>query len=279
MRRIGRVSTATSFSVFPSRRDIMEKPMRGIILFLLMMPFAQAQTPNTPKRDIEGTLKELARTWDEAMVKRDINTLDRLLADDYIISGTTKPQYLALIKSSEIKYTSVARESTTVRIYGDTALMFGRMNLDGESRAIGGFSSSFSFMDVWVKQQQTWRCVATKAEEIIQTYQKQQNIRVGPDVRASLVIVFKPGVTNEQVNNFMRNVLQNWDPNEQRHRNIDGILSVLRVPPIEGHEAIAVSLHEDIMKSQKESIKSKVSSPPIVQRIFEDIAPTDIKLN
>jgi len=52
-------------------------------------------------------------------------------------------------------------------------------------------------MDVWVKQQGRWRCVATKAEEIVQTYQKRRIVRFGPEVKANLVIVFKPNVTDE----------------------------------------------------------------------------------
>jgi len=69
-------------------------------------------------------------------------------------------------------------------------------------------------MDVWVKAQSRWRSVATNAEEIIQTYQGEKSVKFGPQVKASLVIVLKSGLTDDEVEDFRRNVLQITTSNE-----------------------------------------------------------------
>ncbi len=94
------------------------------VLFLLAISPCMAQKPSgnsSPQSVVEPQIRKLTRSWDEAMVKRDITFLDSLLADDYIISGLAKQRYLDLIKSSEIKYTSFDREIISLRIYGEPA--------------------------------------------------------------------------------------------------------------------------------------------------------------
>lgn len=253
-----------------------------IVLVLLATSPSMAQKPSgnsSPLSEVERELRKLTRLWDEAMVKRDNTFLDSVLADDYIISGLAKPQYLEFIKSSEIKYTSFDREIVSVRVYGDTALVLGQANVNGQSSPMGWFSSTFSFMDVWVKQQGRWRSVATKAEEIVQTYQKQRIVRFGPDVKANLVIVFKPDVTGEQVEDFRRNVLQITTSSQGERKYLSGVRQYLRVLPIQKHEAIALTFHEDITQSQREDIIKRVKSSPLVHKVFEDIAPADVRLD
>jgi len=213
------------------------------------------------------------------MVKRDINFLDSLLADDYIISGLAKQRYLDLIKSSEIKYTSFEREIISLRIYGDTALVFGQANVNGQSSPIGWFSSTFSFMDVWVKQQGRWRSVATKAEEIVQTYQKQKIVKFGPEVKASLVIVFKSDVSDEQVEDFRRNVLQVTTSNEGGRRYLSGIRQYLRAPRIQNHNTVAITFHEDITQGQRDEIMKRIKPSSLVYKVFENVAPAEVNLD
>jgi ketosteroid isomerase-like protein len=251
------------------------------VIFLLVTSPCLAQKPSgNPKSQsvVEREIRNLTRLWDEAMVKRDIAFLEGILAEDYIISGLPKRQYLEFIKSSEIKYTSFDREIISVRGYGDTALVLGQANVNGRSSPIGWFSSTFSFMDVWVKQQKRWLCVATKAEEIIQTYQKQKIVKFGPDVKANVVIVFKPDVTDEQVEVFRRNVLQITASNEGERKYLSGIRQYLRVLPIQKHNAVALTFHEDLTQPQREEIMKGVKSSPLVYKVFEDIAPADVKL-
>lgn len=251
-----------------------------MVLVLFFASLCVAQKPfgdSSLQSESEREIRKLTRSWDEAMVKRNVNFLDSILSDDYIISGLAKREYLELIKSSEIKYTSFDREIISLRVYGDTALAFGQTNVNGQSSPMGWFSSTFGFMDVWVKQQGHWRCVATKAEEIVQTYQKQKIVRFGPEVKASLVIVFKPDVTDEQVEGFRRSVLRVATSNETESNYLSGIRQYLRVLPIQKHNAVALTFHEDIAQAQREGIMKRVKSSPLVYKVFENIAPVDVK--
>lgn len=234
--------------------------------------------PDNQAKD-EGEIRKLTRLWDKAMVDRDIVFLDGVLADDYIISGRTKSRYLELMKSSEIKYTSFDREVLSFRVYGSAALVLSQTNVNGQSSSNGWFSSSFSFMDVWIKHQGRWRCVATKAEEIVQTYEKQEIVKFGPKVKANLVIVFKSDVTNDQVEEFRRNVLQIAKSNELERGYFPGVRQYLRSLPIQRHEAVALTFHSGITAVQRDEVVARIRSSPLVYKVFEDIAPTNVKLD
>jgi hypothetical protein len=134
-------------------------------------------------------------------------------------------------------------------------------------------------MDVWVKQQKRWRCVATKAEGIVQSYQKQRIVKFGPDVKANVVIVFKLDVTDEQVEGFRRNVLQITTSNESERKYLPGIRQYLRVLPIQKHNAVALTFHEDITQPLREEIMKRAKSSPLVYKVFEDVAPADVVLD
>ena len=248
-----------------------------LVLLATSLCMAQKISENLQPQG-ESEVRKLTRLWDEAMVKGDVKFLDSILSDDYIISGRTKRQYLELITSSQVKYTAFDREIVSLRVYGDTALVFGQANINGQAFSNDWFSSTFSFMDVWVKQQERWRCVATKAEELIKTYQKQKIVKFGPEVQASLVVVFKSNITDGQIESFRHDVLQVTTSNEGGRRYLLGIREYLRVPQIQNHDAVALTFHDDITKGQREEIIKRIKSSPIVYKVFEDIAPAEVKL-
>jgi len=100
------------------------KNLINLMVFILLsasLRVAQKSSgsPNL-QSEVEREIRKLTQSWDRAMVKRDVSFLDSILSDDYITSGLAKPQYLELIKSSEIKHTSFDREIILLRLYGDT---------------------------------------------------------------------------------------------------------------------------------------------------------------
>jgi len=141
----------------------------AILILLSTVPgFAQTKPSDTTNQsEVEREIRKLTRQWDQAMVKGDVPFLDSLLSDEYVISTMAKPQYLELIKSSEIKYTSFDRDISSLRLYGNTALVFGRANVNGQSSPNGWFSSTFRFMDVWVRDKRRWRSAAGVIESLI----------------------------------------------------------------------------------------------------------------
>jgi hypothetical protein len=260
----------------------MKTILKFAILILLSASPAIAQTEpfkSKNQNEDEHEIRKLTRQWDQALVKRDVQFLDGVLSDEYVISTMAKSQYLELIKSSDIKYSSFDRDIYSLRLYGKTALVFGRVNVNGQSSPNGWFSSTFRFMDVWVKANGRWRSVATNAEEIIQAYQGEKIVKFGPQVKASLVIVLKAGLKDEEVEAFRRDVLQITSSNESERKYLAGVSQYLRVPAIEKHEAIALTFHEDISKAEREEVMRRVNSSPLVFKLYQDIAPAEIKLS
>lgn len=105
-----------------------------------------------------------------------------------------------------------------------------------------------------------------------------KRISIGPDAKASMVIYFKEGVTNEQINKFLDEVPTRPDPQGKGFISREGVQSVLRVfQPVEGHEAIAITFFPDANQEAREVIKREAKSHPIVYKVLEDVAPAEVK--
>lgn len=96
-----------------------------------------------------------------AMIERDLPTLDRRLADDMVYmhsKGTvdTKASLMAALEERKFSFKSAETRDTAVRIYGDTAILHGKVTLVVE---VGGIEhvAENSFTTVWVHQDGNWR--------------------------------------------------------------------------------------------------------------------------
>jgi ketosteroid isomerase-like protein len=119
-------------------------------------------------------LRTLTKSWDEAYLARDAAALGRLLADEYTLTDASgavinRTAYLmSLIKSPDIsRATSFASEDVEVHVYGDAAVVTGSSPVKGRARGRSqAFSDRYRFIDVWVKQQGSWKAVATQATRV-----------------------------------------------------------------------------------------------------------------
>ncbi|MGH9908519.1 MAG: nuclear transport factor 2 family protein [Pyrinomonadaceae bacterium] len=95
-------------------------------------------------------LKDLVRMWDDANVKGDVATLDRLLADEFtFVGGPKKRQYLASItlRSRDLKVESAVSEDVEVQVYGETAIVVGLNTVKGQNRG-QAFEDKWLYLDV-----------------------------------------------------------------------------------------------------------------------------------
>lgn len=103
--------------------------------------------------------------------------------------------------------------------------------------------------------------------------------RIGPNVPASLVIYFKGGASEEQIDNFYRNQLfaRRADGRGEDHKF--GIRSDFRLLPSQanGHDAIAVTFHENVSEEDRRKARASFESSEVVYKVFENIAPKDIQ--
>jgi ketosteroid isomerase-like protein len=151
--------------------------MKGILATMVLVlavscqVFAQAK-PAAPAKSasVEQELIKLENDWNDAMVKRDLAALGRIVADDWTFinpEGTiaTKTESLASLKSGEDVYTSAVADEMKVRIYGDAAVVLGRNTVKEQYKG-KDISGQDRFTDTWIKKAGRWQCVATAAVKI-----------------------------------------------------------------------------------------------------------------
>lgn len=135
----------------------------ALVLFLAIPVAAQKKN-----RDRDGKmmadlreLKSLVRTWDDAYVRKDTATLDRLLASEFaFVGGPTKAEYLASFKSTDLVIESAVSTDVQVQVYGDTAVVTGIDTITAKNKG-QTLVTEWLYLDVWVKRDKRWQCVKT----------------------------------------------------------------------------------------------------------------------
>jgi len=129
-----------------------------IVLCTFVTP-TYATKDRTP--DVEQELKKLVQTWDEAFVKKDTETLNRLLADEFEFGGgVKKADYLASLKNRKANVLSAVSTDIRVQVYDDMAIVTGVDAITIKDVA-QDLLTKWLYMDVWVKRSGRWQCVKT----------------------------------------------------------------------------------------------------------------------
>ena len=156
----------------------MKRAMRIAVLvaWAAVAAWGQQGAKTAPKSEAKAgsgvveDIKKIENERDQAMVRGDVGTLERLTSDDYTMVGATghmssKERMLADVKSGELKYSSIMLDDLNVRVYGTTAVVTGRRTVHGKHGA-ADFSGADRFLRVYVKQGGQWRAVAFQATRI-----------------------------------------------------------------------------------------------------------------
>jgi ketosteroid isomerase-like protein len=135
----------------------------SFLLICLMLPMGVGVSAESePQNKGEQELRALVRTWDEAFVKGDTSTLDRLLADEFaFVGGPKKADYLASFKTRAADAVqSAVSTDIQVQVYGDAAVLVGLDTISGQNKGQPAVTK-WLYMDVWVKRDGRWQCVKT----------------------------------------------------------------------------------------------------------------------
>ena len=129
----------------------------------------QAKTSG-PLQDAESTLAQLEQDWGEAIVRHDVDFLERIEADDYTYTGpdgalTHKADEIAGAKAAYVQIDSFKHTDIKVHVYGDSAVVTGATALKAKAGDID-LSGDFRWTDVFVKQNGRWQVVASQATSI-----------------------------------------------------------------------------------------------------------------
>ena len=107
-------------------------------------------------------------------------------------------------------------------------------------------------------------------------YSTGPEVPIGPDTKHNLVIFFNRDATHDQIENFHDEELSyyTWCGNRD---TLPAIKEYLRIFPVDGYEAVALKLFSNATQAERDTVKSKVRASALVHKVFEDVAPQDIK--
>jgi len=117
----------------------------------------------------ESALMQIERDWAAAMVKRDMATLDRVIAKEWtnVVDGqlTTRAATVAGLKAGAYQFESMTMRELSVHVFGDAAIatMIGDVKGKYKGADISGSSRSTDF---FVKRDGRWQAISTQSTTI-----------------------------------------------------------------------------------------------------------------
>ena len=150
--------------------------MRAFVIAVFVLSFS-THAPGGPPRQRGGdTSKALVQVmklegrWVKAVMRRDVKVLGRILADDYVGTGSDgevhdKAQTLAELRSAPVGFKSFKQDGFDVRFDGDTATVTGRaaVTVLVEDEPV---SALFSYTRVYVRRKGRWQVTQSRTIRI-----------------------------------------------------------------------------------------------------------------
>ena len=154
---------------------VVNKCLPFLFCVLVSLPvFAAQRVSARPKPALDtGDQESIRQIIDmehqarEASLRRDVEFLQRNLADDYVAiiflgQVTTKQDTVSARKSGQLKYDTINVTDMVVRVYGDTAVVTARADVKGHQLG-EDFSGPYRYTRVWVRRTGHWLAVSYQA--------------------------------------------------------------------------------------------------------------------
>lgn len=116
--------------------------------------------------EVEQIVRQLNDDWVKAIVRGDAETLDRVMADDFLftypLEGDDKAQFIADVTSGNLKIQHINREQLSVRVFGNTAVLTAR---DSATWLYHGreLSGQYKIISVFIERAGRWQLCAIQA--------------------------------------------------------------------------------------------------------------------
>jgi ketosteroid isomerase-like protein len=143
----------------------MKKIFAMFVVFLAVASISASGQTNTS--DEGGRVLALETAWGHAIEEKNTKALDMILASTFIAveidgSMSNKAEFLASIKSPEYQPSQAVNEQVNVQVYGNAAVVVGIFRVKGMEKG-KPYVHRERFTDTWIKQNNTWQCVASQA--------------------------------------------------------------------------------------------------------------------
>jgi ketosteroid isomerase-like protein len=126
--------------------------------------------------EVEKEIDKVEQELIDAVTRKDAATLDRLIADDFLIVGETlaeklgdKQLYVAdCLATGPIENASASDERLKLRVYGDTVIvnLIFKYHVTIAGKEYGG---AFFATRVWVKNGEQWQLVTVHSHRLAET--------------------------------------------------------------------------------------------------------------
>jgi len=133
-------------------------------LAVAVLLFATALSISATGQSVEDQIKKMETDRAAAVVKGDVDALDKVTSDDYTLitaagQVSDKAQMISNFKSGQSKITMDDITDMKVRVYGDAAVVTGKVTVKG---MLGGkdVTGTQLFTRVYVKKGGRWMSVA-----------------------------------------------------------------------------------------------------------------------
>lgn len=140
---------------------------RRLVLTFVFTAALSFAASTADKKSIEGEIARLDARRVEALLKNDVQTLERIFSDDlvYIHSAgkiDSKQPYLASLTSGNLIYVSLTYDPPArVSVMGsDTAIITGRANIEVKNKAGQVTKRVLTTTTVYVRQTGGWQVVS-----------------------------------------------------------------------------------------------------------------------
>ena len=138
--------------------------------FLALVVAALAAPAPVRASDRKAEILAVEAQWNDAIVSRDADRLDAILADEFRLtwadgSVTGKAELIAAVRTRKAELEPIRTEQVDVRVYGRTAVVTGRFLQSlslGEARA----STNVRYTDVYIRRGGRWQAVSAHASII-----------------------------------------------------------------------------------------------------------------
>ena len=116
--------------------------------------------------EIEQHMRQLNDEWVKALMRGDVETLSRIMADDFIfaypLEGDDKAQFIADVTARELKVEHLSRAQVSVRVFGATAVLTAR---DSATWLYHGreLSGQYKIIQIYSERDGRWQLCALQA--------------------------------------------------------------------------------------------------------------------
>ena len=133
---------------------------------MVTSPIAQ----DFPPLSDQQILIQIERDWDAAFLRKDVAVVENFLASEFLVtypdgSRGDRAKELSLAVEFNQQIESSSLDEFTVKVYGDTAVVWFSRHLVGPSQG-RRLEVTYRYVDVFVWRAGRWQCVASQSTKV-----------------------------------------------------------------------------------------------------------------